>query len=119
MLSLLKKKMRRSTTETKTNRAERPKVVTREGNDKVTKTEVDVTKVMRNVGFYAVRAHLIGAMSLASEIKLGSVPAAKRQDLRDEHKKIIVDLEKVGKITPRIERKIRTWNEKADAASAR
>ena len=119
MLSLLKKKMRRSTTETKTNRAERPKVVTREGKDKVTKTEVDVTKVMRNVGFYAVRAHLIGAMSLASEIKLGSVPAAKRQDLRDEHKKIIVDLEKVGKITPRIERKIRTWNEKADAASAR
>ena len=93
-------------------------MVTREGNDKVTKTEVDVAKVMRNVGFYAVRAHLIGAMSLASEIR-GSVEASKIQGLRDEHKKIIVDLEKVGKITPRIERKIRTWNEKADAASAR
>ena len=89
--------MRRSTTETKTNRAERPKEVTREGNDRIIKTEVDVTKVIRKVGFYAARAHLIGAMSLASEIKLGSVEASKRQGLRDEHKKILAELKKAEK----------------------
>ena len=96
-----------SPTETKTNRAERPKEVTREGNDRVIKTEVGVTKVIRKVGFYAARAHLIGAMSLASEIKLGSVEASKRQGRRDEHKKILAELEKAGKLTPRIKNKYR------------
>ena len=98
--------MRRSTTETKTNRAERPKEFTREGNDRVVKTEVDVTKVIRKVGFYTATAHLIGAMSLASEIKLGSVEASKRQGLRDEQKKILADLEKAGKLTPRIKSRL-------------
>ena len=111
--------MRQSTAETKTNRAERPKEVTREGNDRVIKTEVDVTKVMRKVGFYAARAHSIGVLSRASEIKLGSVEAFKRQGLRDEHKKILAELEKAGKITPRIKRKIKAWNDKANSASAR
>ena len=91
--------MRRSTTETKTNRAERPKEVTRDGNDRVTKTEVDVTKVMRNVGFYAGRPHSIWVLSPSSEVKLGTVPAAKRQALRDEMKKIIAELEKDKTVT--------------------
>ena len=98
--------MRRSTTETKTNRAERPKVVTREGKDKVTKTEVDVTKVIRNVGFYAGSQHANGVVSLASELKLGTVPAAKREGLRDKMKKIIAELEKDKTVTPRIKRKL-------------
>ena len=110
--------MRRSTTETKTNRAERPKVVTREGKDKVTKTEVDVTKVVRNVGFYAGSQHAIGVVSHASELKLGTVPAAKREGLRDEMKKIIAELEKDKTLTPRIERKLKAWNAKANAARA-
>ena len=118
MLSLLKKKMRRSTTETKTNRAERPKVVTREGKDKVTKTEVDVTKVTRNVGFYAGSQHAIGVVSLASELKLGTVPAAKREGLREEMKKIIAELEKAKTVTPKIRRKLEAWNARANAARA-
>ena len=82
--------MRRSTTETKTKRAERPKEVTREGNDRVTKTEVDVSKVTRKVGFYTEKpigrlwhgAHggikpSIGLLSIASEVKLGSIEASK------------------------------------------
>ena len=92
--------MRRSTTETKTNRAERPIVVTRDGNDRVVKTKVDVTKVMRNVGFYLDRTHSIGVLSLASEVKLGSIEASKQQGLKDEMKKILADLKKVGKISP-------------------
>jgi len=115
MLPLLKKKMRRSTTETKTNRAERPKVVTREGKDKVTKTEVDVTKVTRNVGFYAGSQHAIGVVSLASEL---TVPAAKREGLRDEMKKIIAELEKAKTVTPRIRRNLEAWNARANAARA-
>ena len=111
--------MRRSTTETKTNRAEPPKEVTREGNDRVIKTEVDVTKVMRNVRFYAARALSIGVLSLATEIKLGSVEASKRQGPRDEHEKIVAELEKAGKLTPRIKNNIQAWNDKANAASAR
>jgi len=117
MLSLLKRKMRRSTTETKTNRAERPKVVTREGKDKVTKTEVDVTKVIRNVGFYGDTQHTIGVVSLASDLTLGRIPAAKRQGLRDEMKKIIAELEKAKTVTPRIRRKLEAWNAAANAAA--
>ena len=110
--------VRRSTTETKTNRAECPKEVTRDGNDRVVKTEVDVTKVMRNVGLYAGRTHSIGVLSLSSEVKLGTVPAAKRQALRDEMKKILASLEKVGNISPSIERRLLAWNDKANAAIA-
>ena len=81
--------MRRSTTETKTKRAERPKEVTCEGNDRVTKTEVDFSKVTRKVGFYTKNpigrlwhgAHggtkaSVGLLSIASEVKLGSIEAA-------------------------------------------
>ena len=109
--------MRRSTTETKTDRAERPKVVTREGKDKVTKTEVDVTKVIRNVGFYGDTQHTIGVVSLASDLTLGRIPVAKRQGLRDEMKKIIAELEKAKTVTPRIRRKLEAWNAAANAAA--
>ena len=118
MLPLLKKKMRRSTTETKTNRAERPKVVTREGKDKVTKTEVDVTKVTRNVGFYAASQHLIGLASLQADLKLGTVPAAKREGLREEMKAILAEFEKAKTLTPKIKRKLEAWNARANAARA-
>ena len=74
--------MRRSTTETKPKRAERPKEVRREGNDRVTKTEVDVSKVTRKASFYADSKASIGVLSLASEVKLGSVEASKRQGLK-------------------------------------
>ena len=103
MLPPLKKKMRRSTTETKTNRAERPKVVTREGKDKVTKTEVDVTKVTRNVGFYAASQHLIGLASLQADIKL---------------KAILAEFEKAKTLTPKIKRKLEAWSARANAARA-
>ena len=93
-------------------------MVTREGKDKVTKTEVDVTKVIRNVGFYAGSQHAIGMVSLASELKLGTVPAAKTEGLRDEMKKIIAELEKDKTVTPRIKRKLEAWNAKANAARA-
>ena len=68
--------------------------------------------------FYANNKASIGVISLASEVKLGSVEASKRQGLRDKIKKILASLEKAGKITPKIERLIKDWNARAIAASA-
>ena len=110
--------MWRSITETKTNRGDSFKIFTREGKDKVTKTEVDVTKVTRNVGFYAGSQHAIGVVSLASELKLGTVPAAKREGLREEMRTIIAELEKAKTLTPKLKRKLEAWNARANAARA-
>ena len=122
--------MRRSTTETKTKHSEKPKEVKREGNDRVTKTEVDVTKVTRKVGFYTKKpvgklwhgAHggiktFLAMLSVATEVKIHNADAAKQQDLSDEMKRIFVSIEHAGRITTKIDRQIKAWNAKANAAA--
>ena len=52
--------MQRTTTETTTKRAAHPKEVTRVGNDRVTKTELDISRKTRQVGFFrAAQAHAL------------------------------------------------------------
>ena len=52
--------MQRTTTETTTKRAAHPKEVTRVGNDRVTKTEFDISRQTRQVGFFrAAQAHAL------------------------------------------------------------
>ena len=59
----------------------------------------------------------LAMLSVATEVKIHNADAAKRQDLSDEMKRIFVSIEHAGRITTKIDRQIKAWNAKADAAA--